>query len=58
MNYKTVLQSKTIWMGLATICTGVGLFVSGEQNLQELLIAVMGVVFTTLRFYTNLPIKQ
>ena len=56
MNLAQLLKSKTIWSGLATICTGLALYFSGEQNLEELVIAIMGVAFTTLRFYTNKPL--
>ena len=54
---KNIFKSKTLWTGLATIFTGIGLYVSGEQNLQELSMAGIGFVFLVLRFYTNEPIK-
>jgi len=54
---KNKFLSKTFWTGLATICTGLGLYFSGEQQLQELLVIFMGVVFTLLRFFTSKPIK-
>ena len=56
-NTKKLIHSKTFWTGLATICTGVGLFVAGEQNLQELLISGIGVVFIILRIYTDKEIR-
>lgn len=58
MNSKTIFQSKTCWIGLSTICLGIGMYVNNEQNLQELLIAIMGVVFTVLRFYTTMPVTK
>lgn len=50
-------QSKTIWVSLATICTGVGLFFSGEQELQEVVIAAVGAIFAILRVMTDKPVK-
>ena len=52
-NTKKLIESKTFWAGLATICTGVSLFVAGEQDLQELLMSAMGVVFIILRIFTK-----
>lgn len=57
MTTKEILKSKVLWTGLATICGGIGMFFSGEQNLQELLVVVIGVVFTVLRFFTGVPLK-
>ncbi len=54
---KDVFKSKTLWMGLATIATGLGLFFSGEQELQELIITAIGAIFTLLRFVTEEPIN-
>ncbi len=54
---KPIYKSKTFWVALATVCTGIGMYVSGEQNLQELLIALIGAVFGILRLYTNQPIE-
>jgi len=53
MNLSQLAKSKTLWMGLATICTGLGLFFSGEQTMQELSIAILGVIFSILRFNTD-----
>lgn len=57
MTVKNFFKSKVVWTGLATICTSVGLYVSGEQDLQELLMAGMGVVFIVLRLFTGTPLK-
>ena len=57
MNTKTIFQSKTLWMSLATICTGIGMYVAGEQELQELVIISVGSVFAVLRFFTNKGIE-
>jgi phage shock protein PspC (stress-responsive transcriptional regulator) len=56
MTFNQLLKSKTLWAGFATICTGLGLYFSGEQTLQELLVVAMGVVFSILRFYTEKPL--
>ena len=45
MEPKSIYKSKTFWMALATIMSGIGMYVSGEQELQELLVAVIGAVF-------------
>jgi len=56
MESKSFYKSKTFWAGIATVCTGVGMYVSGEQELQSLMVSVVGVVFTYLRLITNKPI--
>ena len=55
-NIKSALKSKTFWAGIATIAGGIGAYLAGEQNLQEVIIALVGVVFTVLRFVTTEPI--
>jgi len=55
---KKALKSKTIWVSLATICTGIGMFVSGEQNLQSLIVVVVGAGMAALRFLTDSSIKD
>ena len=57
MNTKTLLQSKTIWLSLATICGGLGLFFSGEKSLEELMIVIVGAIFAYLRTITDTPIS-
>ena len=58
MAIKQLLKSKTLWAGLATICTGLGLYFTGEQGLEELAMSVIGVVFMVLRFFTSVPLKK
>lgn len=58
MTIINLLKSKTLWVGLATICTGLGLYFSGEKTMQELFIVIIGVVFSILRFYTDRPLKN
>ena len=57
-NAKRIWQSKTFWAGLATILTGVGLYVNGEQGIQELAMSVVGVIFIILRLATSQPIVK
>ena len=51
--FQQLLKSKTLWASLATICTGIGLYVSGEQQLEELMVVIVGAVFGVLRFMTD-----
>jgi hypothetical protein len=50
---KSFLKSKTLWVSLATLCTGIGMYVTGEQQLQELIISVIGLIFGALRVVTK-----
>ena len=54
---KKLIQSKTFWVSVATVCTGIGAYVSGEQMLQELIIIIVGSVFGVLRLFTDKGIK-
>jgi len=54
---KSWLKSKTLWAALLTALTGVGLFFTGEQSLEELSLTLVGVVFAILRVVTVEPIK-
>lgn len=54
---KKFFQSKTIWTGLATIMTGIGMYVSGEQQLQELTMSFVGFIFIILRLVTSTSIS-
>lgn len=54
---KNWYKSKTIWTAIIAVITGVSLYFTGEQSLQDLLISVLGIVFGTLRVLTNEPIK-
>jgi len=58
MTFLKLLKSKTLWAGLATVCTGLGMYFTGEQGLQELAVSVMGVVFMILRFITDKPLNE
>lgn len=45
-------HSKTMWASLATIVTGLGMYFTGEQSLEEAVIAILGAVFAYLRTVT------
>lgn len=57
-NSKKLIHSKTFWTGMGTIITSIGFLVSGEQELQEFVLGVVGFVFIVLRMVTNSPIKD
>ena len=50
-------KSKTVKAGVATILTGIALYLTGDQTLQELAITGVGVIFTLLRFVTSESIE-
>jgi len=50
---KNWYKSKTIWTGITAIVGGLGMYFTGEQTLQELLVSVMGAVFIALRSVTK-----
>ena len=54
---KSWWKSKTLWAGVVGIVTGVGMYFTGEQSLQELSVAVVSFVFMILRAITTEPIK-
>lgn len=58
MKLSQLLKSKTIWVSLATICTGIGMYVSGEQELEELITIIIGTVFGALRIITTSSISE
>lgn len=49
-------KSKTVWAGIVGVVTGVGMYATGEQSLQELSIALVSFVFMILRAVTKEPI--
>lgn len=53
---KKLYTSKTFWTAIASIFTGIGMFVAGEQNVQELAMSVVGVIFLILRLITDKPV--
>lgn len=54
---KKVWESKTMWAAITAVVTGLGLFFTGEQSLEELLVSVMGLVFGALRMVSSSEVK-
>lgn len=54
---KSWLKSKTLWAALITALTGVGMYFTGEQGLEDLSLTLVGAVFAILRVFTYDPIK-
>jgi len=50
--------SKTLWASIVTIVTGIGMLATGEQDLQEVLIVIIGAVFAYLRTITNIKLTR
>ena len=55
---KSLFRSKSFWTSATAVVTGLGLYFTGEQELQELLISLFGVVFGVLRLVTDKPITS
>ena len=53
---KKIWASKTLWARLVTILTGLGMYFTGEAEIQEITITVIGAVFAILRLITSEPI--
>jgi len=53
---KKIWGSKTLWAALVTILTGLGMYFTGEAELQEITITIVGAVFAILRLITSEPI--
>lgn len=62
METKTVFQSRTMWINMATLVVGVLGYLVGQDliadnaSLMAILVAVQGVVNIGLRFVTTKPI--
>lgn len=54
---KKLWVSKTFWASLVSIVTGIGMFATGEQSLQELTPALLGAIFGILRLVTKDPVS-
>jgi len=48
-----LIKSKTLWVSLAAICTGVGAFLGGEGSGLDIVLALYGLAMFILRFYTR-----
>ena len=57
-NTKKFYQSKTLWASAATIVVGIGAYFTGEQELQEVLIVVLGAAFAYLRTISNSQVTK
>jgi len=59
MDYaKKLLRSKTVWFGLTQIVTALGLFFTGDQNMQELFLAPTGILTIIFRSITSEPLDN
>ena len=59
MDYaKKLLRSKTVWFGLTQIVTALGLFFTGDANMQELLLAPTGILTIIFRSITSEPLDN
>ena len=58
MDTKAFFHSKTLWASLATVVTGIGLLMTGEKNIEEVAIMILGAVFAVLRVWTDKPIGK
>jgi uncharacterized membrane-anchored protein len=56
MSLMQILKSKTIWTGIASIATGVGIAVE-INDWSGVILAVFGLVQIVLRFYTDKPLS-
>lgn len=56
MDGKALIHSKTFWASVAAVATGLGTYFTGEQDLQELVLVIVGAIFGVLRLFTNKPI--
>lgn len=63
METKTVFQSRTMWVNLATLAVGVLGYLVGQDmisdnaSLMAILVAIQGAVNIGLRFITTKPIE-
>jgi len=59
MDYlKKMLKSKTVWLGLAQIVTALGLYFTGDANVQELFMAPTGLLTILFRIITTTKIDD
>ncbi len=54
---KKLWTSKTFWASVISIVTGISMFATGEQSLQELTPVLMGAIFGILRLVTKDPVS-
>jgi len=55
---KAWYKSKTIWIGLAEICTAIGAYFGGEIEVETLVTLLLsGISMIALRIITKTPVK-
>ena len=50
---KKMLKSKSIWAGLSQIVIGLGLYLTGEQSLNEMFLGASGIIMIIFRLITT-----
>ena len=56
--FKKLFKSKTFWVGLAQTVTALGLYFTGEQQLNEVLFGAGGVLMIVMRMVTTQSIND
>jgi hypothetical protein len=56
--FKKLFKSKTFWVGLAQVVTALGLYFTGEQQLNEVLFGAGGVLMIVMRMVTTQSIND
>ena len=51
--FRKLVKSKTFWLGMAQIVSAVGMYITGEQNAQELLLGASGILTILFRIITT-----
>lgn len=54
---KPWMRSRTLWVAVVTMVTGLGMYFTGDQTVDDLLIVVIGAVFAYLRTITTERIR-
>ena len=53
-----MLKSKTVWLGIVQVVTALGMFFTGDANMQELLLAPTGILTIIFRSITSEPLDN
>jgi len=48
-----LLKSKTIWVGIIQVLTGLSLYFTGEQNLHEVILGANGILMIIFRLISH-----
>ena len=51
--FRKLVKSKTFWLGMVQIVSAVGMYITGEQNAQELLLGASGILTILFRIITT-----